>query len=45
MRRAKKTTLTNAGTRYYCWEGTFRSCSGLPRDNNLKALYKATAYQ
>ena len=38
-------TLTNAGTRYSCWQGTFRSCSGAPLDHNLRALYKATAYQ
>lgn len=38
-------TLTNAGTRYSCWEDSSYSCAGQPLDNNLKGNYKATAYE
>lgn len=34
-------TLTNASTRYVCWEGTPMTCGGYPRDDGLVYWYRA----
>jgi hypothetical protein len=36
-------TLTNASTRYRCWQGTWLSCQGTARDDNLRFSYTARA--
>lgn len=35
-------TLTNAGRRYDCWQGTQLACQGRSLDNGLKTYFKAT---
>ena len=35
-------TLTNAGQRYRCNQGTYLSCQGTSRDNGLKTYFRAT---
>lgn len=38
-------TLTNASTRYECYQGTPLACEGLPLDDGLAHWYKARAYR
>jgi len=38
-------TLTNASTRYNCWQGPGYSCLGIPLDDNMQFLIRATAYR
>jgi len=36
-------TLTNASTRYTCWQGTGLSCTGIPTDDRQRFTYTARA--
>jgi hypothetical protein len=36
-------TLTNASTRYQCWQGTGLSCMGVPADDGQRFTYSARA--
>jgi len=37
-------SLTNASTRFTCWQGDFRySCQGTPKDDGLRTTYQAKA--
>jgi hypothetical protein len=38
-------TVTNASTSYACWQGKNWSCQGVPRDQNLKFEFRATAFR
>ncbi len=40
--RRVELTLTNAGQRYSCNQGTYLACQGTSRDNGLKSYFKAT---
>jgi hypothetical protein len=35
-------TLTNAGRRYRCYQGTFQACQGVSRDDGLKTYFRAS---
>jgi hypothetical protein len=36
-------TLTNASTRYQCWQGTGLSCMGVPADDGQRFTYSSRA--
>ena len=40
--RRVELTMTNAGQRYDCNQGTYLACQGTSRDNGLKTYFKAT---